>query len=215
MERAGQAVKHAPQPVRQEIYWLLLAAILLVLLFVVRMVPKDDWSQFKPDLLASLIAVAVGIPLGLMLNRLAEDWRRKLDLAEQDRRRRVVLEGLLAEMDQHATSYAKIVTHDAPDEALIPLADCRDHFWRALAASGGLNLIDDASLLNKLSISYYLAEMFNGWARAMREVYMLNTPLPYRSELIARAWPHLVEAARKASGSRGETLQAIRRHLPQ
>lgn len=55
--------------------------------------------------------------------------------------------------------------------------------------------------------------MFNAWARAMREVYMLYAPDPYRSALMARAWPHLLDAAKKASGSREEVVQSIQEHL--
>lgn len=189
-----------------------MVVVALIIAFALHIGPQD-WSQFKSDLLAALLAVAGGVPAGLWLNRMAERGRRIREEADRTRRRRVVLDGLLAELAQHERAYERILTHDETDAALIPLGDCQTHFWNALAASGTLELIDDARLLGRLSSTYYLAEMFNGWARAMRDIYMLNTPMNYRQELAARAWPHLVEAARKADGSRTEVVPFLQQGL--
>ncbi len=169
----------------------------------------QDWSQFKSNLLAALLAVAGGVPAGLWLNRLAERGRHHQEEADRGRRRRVVLEGLLKELTQHENTYRHVLGHEEPGVALMPLGDCMTSFWHALAASGTLNLIDNVELLNKLSVTYYLADMFNEWARSTREVYMENTPIEYRKELMGRAWPPLVEAARKADGSRAEVVSLL------
>lgn len=190
--------------------WIVLAAVALVVAFTVRIGPQD-WSQFGSDLLAALLAVAVGVPVGLWLNRIAERGRHHQEEADRARRRRVVLEGLLKELSQHESAFRHVLGHNEPDVALMPLGDCMTSFWHALAASGALNIIADVELLNKLSATYYLADMFNGWARAMREVYMDKAPIEYRKELMGRAWPPFIEAARKADGSRAEVVPLLQK----
>lgn len=201
-DQAGNGNDHA--------IWIVLVIVALVAAFSVRIDPQD-WSQFKPDLLAALLAVAGGVPAGLWLNRMAERGRRAQEEVSRVRRRRVVLEGLLKELDQNGNAYQDVLRHDEPNVALMPLGDCMTSFWHALAASGTLNVIDDAELLSRLSTTYYLADMFNGWARSMREVFMENTPIEYRKELMGRAWPQLLEAARKAAGSRAEVVPLLQR----
>ncbi len=183
------------------------------MLFVAFAVPagKQDWSQFKSDLLAAVLAVAGGVPAGLWLNRLAERSRRLQEETERAKSRRIVLEGLLEELKQHESAYQHILEHKEPNVALMPFTDCMTSFWHALTGSGMLSVIDDVELLNRLSGTYYLADMFNEWARSMRGVYMANTPNEYRKELMGRAWPLLVETARKANGSRADTVSLLQK----
>lgn len=78
----------------------MLVAFIVAILIFAFFVPigRQDWSEFKPNLVAGFLALAGGVPVGLWVSRVAEDARRTRERAEAKRRRHIALEGLLGRL---------------------------------------------------------------------------------------------------------------------
>ncbi len=140
-----------------------------VVTFLRRVRPEDDWSQFLPDTLSAVVAIAFGIPVGLALNRLAESRKRKEGETARVERLRQTLRGLQAELRFNQTHLKSIVDYKGSPEKNVPEFDLRAEVWEALSASGGLSVITDAAFLSQLAVAYYAVRGVNVWRRHLRD----------------------------------------------
>ncbi len=210
-----------------------IAAIAIIVLlplreFFMRYAPHDDWSQFKSDFLAAFIAVVLGVPAGLWINRIGEAKRREQEQTERRKRLRLVLEGLIAEVRFNQRVFEGVLGHQDEPHRFLPLLDCRTQFWDAISASGNLAVVEDAALVSQVAVAYHMAHSVNAWRRPLRDAHSsldARTDIMVMilggttrsstkgAEAIAAVWPHLVEATREAARIHDTTLQRLQQAL--
>jgi hypothetical protein len=190
-------------------------AVVAITLFAVAAyiaVPTADRGGYLSGLMATLIGVAIAIPLGLGADR----WRQRVEQA--DRRRRV-LRAIKSDLDSIGQELASRVSQRS--SILVPFLG--SGVWEAISASGQINDLDDAEQLRSIARAYDRISVTGYLERQVWELTVgtaapnpLATPAGVRppAPRIATAQAALVDQDRHTQAAIVVALQRIREALP-
>jgi len=111
------------------------------------------WPSFWPNLAASALAVILGIPTALWIDRLVKraDSLRVLQSKKEDERK------ILKLIDDELNYNRRLILPAGRRNTIAsPVRPLKYDLWEALKSSGGLQAIADVSLVNKITSAYFL-----------------------------------------------------------
>ena len=128
-----------------------------------------DWTSFYPNLTAGLLAVVLGIPAGLWLNRLAE-LRQKRAEAEKTRLHQLaVLRAIKDEIEQNQSLIDELEGELKPDVVLT--YTLRTDLWHAVSRDV-VGAVSSEELIQDLSQLYFQYEHLRRKLDAQFEIGM-------------------------------------------
>lgn len=106
------------------------------------------WQGFVGNLLATIIGVAIGIPVAFWVNR-------RLEANTEKEKKKKILDILSSELNQTVVDIISLEYSLGENENIVPLAfTMSDEVWRALSDGGELQWIKDPELLLQLASVY-------------------------------------------------------------
>lgn len=116
---------------------------------------KAFWDGAMGNLLATAVALVVGIPIALWLDRLATAREYQNAAIARNQRER----DLLAMLKQEITHNLQLVQQRRANTEAVYLLPLKYEFWEAVASSGDLQLISNRKLLASLAGAYYFVRL--------------------------------------------------------
>jgi hypothetical protein len=150
-----------------------------------------DWAAFNAEWVAALVAVALGIPAGLFINRQLESRMKR---AERDRLREhqlAVLRAIKDEIDENQSLMDELEGELKQNQDAVPTYGLRTDLWHAVSRDV-VGAISSEELIGDLSRLYFQYEHLQRKLNAQFEigmrpaVTMAMAPLGKRVEHLIR-----------------------------
>jgi hypothetical protein len=163
----------------------------------------DFWSQFWPQLIATLIGVGFGIPAGVWLNHLIE--RRT-----QKRKVQKIKDLVVAELSTN-TQYL-IEWKDNKNKGDIESGTLANHLhvetWRAFSEGGELEWIEDFRLRDSLSSAYHHTRIVQDYSRKYYDLTITRGSSRHVTHAI-----NILERLETAVDNAIESIRDVRQNL--
>ena len=113
------------------------------------------WLDFLSNFFATILGIALGLPIALWLDRVARKKSEREKKAETVRRSFKILTLLQSELQENIGMMSKF--HEDVNNNYFPV---RTESWNAFSDGGELQWVDDPEMINHLSIAYARIEQF-------------------------------------------------------
>jgi len=133
---------------------------------------SDPWD-FWNNLVATLIGIAIGIPVGLFVNRRQteqeEEKRSRIEGEQRKKHVTKIISLLQSELSEGLRGLRRIRDRSRID-TWIEFDPIKVELWQAFSDGGELQWIDDPDLLNTLAAAYHHLSLHNVYQKSLLDV---------------------------------------------
>jgi hypothetical protein len=121
----------------------------------------DYWDGAIGNLIASLIAVIVGIPIAFEIERWRQEQEERKQKSERTARACTIVSLIRDEMCVNLQRINLVATNP---KGAVYVSIVSDEVWRALSSSGEIRWIDNSEVLAEIAMAYYFTSIISKMA---------------------------------------------------